>query len=267
MTQTKPSRPAAAPVAWSANQYLKFEDERTRPVRDLLAAVPTREARRVVDLGCGPGNSTALLIARWPGAAVHAIDSSDDMVRAARQRVPRATVELADIATWRADGPWDVMLANAVLQWVPDHASLLSRLAAALAPGGSLAIQMPDNLAEPCHRLMERVAHEGPWRAKLAGADIRTRLESADGYYAWLRPRCARVDIWRTTYHHPLAGIDGVVEWFKGSALRPFLAPLAAEDQAAFLRRYRDLLAGAYRTQPDGVVLLPFPRLFVVATR
>jgi trans-aconitate 2-methyltransferase len=257
----------AAPAAWSADQYRKFEDERTRPPRDLLAAVPTRDVRRAVDLGCGPGNSTELLLARWPGAAVHAIDSSDDMVRAARQRVPRATVELADIATWRADGPWDVILANAVLQWVPDHARLLPRLAGALAPMGSLAIQMPDNLAEPSHRLMEQVAQAGPWRVKLADADARTRIAAVDWYYELLRPLCARVDIWRTTYHHPLAGIDGVVEWFKGSALRPFLAPLTAPEQAAFLQRYRALLAEAYSVQPDGTVLLRFPRLFIVATR
>jgi trans-aconitate 2-methyltransferase len=257
----------ATPAAWSADQYLKFEDERTRPVRDLLAAVPTRVARRAIDLGCGPGNSTELLIARWPGAAVHAIDSSDDMVQAAKRRAPSAAVELADIASWRADGPWDVMLANAVLQWVPEHATLLPRLASALAPGGSLAIQMPDNLAEPCHHAIERVAQDGPWRDRLTAADVRTRIGSVDGYHEMLRPLCARVDIWRTIYYHPLAGIDGVVEWFKGSALRPYLAPLAAAEQVEFLARYRALLAETYRGQPDGTVLLAFPRLFVVATR
>ncbi len=254
-------------AAWSADQYLQFEDERTRPVRDLLAAVPTRAVQRAVDLGCGPGNSTELLLARYPDAAIVAIDSSDDMVRAARRRLPHADIALADISAWRGAGPWDVMLANAVLQWVPDHATLLPRLARALAPGGSLAIQMPDNLDEPSHLLMERVAQSGPWRTKLAAADTRTKIESVDWYYALLRPLCSRVDIWRTTYHHPLAGIDGVVEWFKGSALRPFLAPLAAPEQAEFLRRYRALLAEAYRVQPDGTVLLPFPRLFIVATR
>jgi len=259
-----PTQPAAA---WSADQYLKFEDERTRPVRDLLAAVPTPAARHAVDLGCGPGNSTELLMARYPGAAVLAIDSSDDMVRAARQRVPGAAVELADIAAWESKVEWDVMLANAVLQWVPDHATLLPRLARALAPGGSLAIQMPDNLAEPCHIAIGRVAREGRWRTKLAAADTRTPIRPADWYHALLRPLSSRVDIWRTTYHHPLAGIDGVVEWFKGSALRPFLASLAAAEQAEFLAQYRALLAAAYRVQPDGTVLLPFPRLFIVATR
>ena len=257
----------AAPAAWSADPSLKFEDERTRPVRDVLSAVPTHTVRRAIDLGCGPGNSTELLVARWPGAAVHAIDSSDDMVQAAKRRVPSAAVALADIATWCVDGPWDVILANAVLQWVPEHATLLPRLAGALAPGGSLAIQMPDNLAEPCHRAIESVAQEGPWRDRLAAADVRTRIAAVDGYYEMLRPLCTRVDIWRTTYYHPLAGIDGVVEWFKGSALRPYLAPLAAAEQAEFLARYRARLAESYRVQPDGTVLLAFPRLFIVATR
>lgn len=258
---------ATAPAAaWSADQYLKFEDERTRPVRDLLAAVPTPNPRRLVDLGCGPGNSTELLIARYPGAAVLAIDSSEDMVRAAKKRLPQATVDLADISTWRGEGPWDAMLANAVLQWVPDHAVLLPRLACALAPEGSLALQMPDNLGEPCHRLMERVAQDGPWRTKLT-PEARTTIAAPDWYYALLRPLCARVDIWRTIYHHPLAGIDGVVEWFKGSALRPFLAPLTAAEQTEFLRRYGAALAEAYPLQADGTVLLPFPRLFIVATR
>jgi len=254
-------------AAWSADQYLKFEDERTRPVRDLLAAVPTRDVRRAVDLGCGPGNSTELLLARYPDAAIVAVDSSDDMVRAARRRLPQVDVELGDIAAWRGDGSWDVMLANAVLQWVPDHATLLPRLAGMLAPMGSLAIQMPDNLDEPSHLLMERVAQSGAGRTKIPGAEVRTRIAAVDWYYALLRPLCARVDIWRTTYRHPLAGIDGVVEWFKGSALRPFLAPLTSPEQAAFLQRYRALLAEAYSVQPDGTVLLRFPRLFIVATR
>jgi trans-aconitate 2-methyltransferase len=254
-------------TAWSADQYLKFEDQRTRPVHDLLAAVPTRDVRRAFDIGCGPGNSTELLAARWPGASVLGLDSSDEMVRSARRRLPQVDFELADIAAWRGEGSWDVMLANAALHWVPDHATLLPRLAHMLTPGGSLAIQMPDNLDEPSHILMERVAQSRTWRSKLPGAEIRTRIAPVDWYYTLLRPLCARIDIWRTTYHHPVAGIDGVIEWFKGSALRPFLARLAAWEQAEFLRCYRALLSEAYRVQPDGTVLLRLPRLFIVATR
>ncbi len=254
-------------MSWSARQYTKFEDERTRPVRDLVAAIPTADALRALDLGCGPGNSTAVLAARYPQAFLTGIDSAEDMIRAARDRLPGVTFEIADIANWQSSDSWDVILANAVLHWVPDHEVLLPRLIGTLSSGGSLAVQMPDNLAEPSHVLMQAVANEGPWAAKLAhAAGERSQVASADWYYGLLRPLCTRVDVWRTTYHHPLAGLDAVVEWFKGSGLRPFLAPLSCEEQVEYLLRYRSALADTYPIQPDGTVLLPFPRLFFVAT-
>jgi trans-aconitate 2-methyltransferase len=255
-------------MAWSASQYVKFEDERTRPVRDLVAATPTAEASRAIDLGCGPGNSTEVLRARYPTASVTGIDSAEDMLRAARERLPGVAFELADIATWQAPGPCDVIMANAVLHWVPDHPAHLPRWVDALSPGGSLAVQVPDNQGEPSHVLMRQVAADGPWASKQAGVQAeRSDVEPAAFYYSLLRPLCARVDVWRTTYHHPLADIDAVVQWFQGSALRPFLAALDDEEQAEFLARYRAALARAYPLQPDGSVLLPFPRLFFVATR
>ncbi|MFM0310888.1 trans-aconitate 2-methyltransferase [Paraburkholderia sp. RL17-383-BIF-A] len=252
---------------WQAKQYVLFENERTRPVRDLLAAVPATDVRSAVDIGCGPGNSTEALAARLPGAVVSGMDSSPDMIEAARKRLPQFQFEVSDIATWDAHGPYDLILANAVLQWVPDHERLFPSLVAKLAPGGSLAVQMPDNLDEPAHRLLREIAADGPWAARLSGLE-RTLRYDAGWYYALLKPLCARVDVWRTVYHHPLAGgTDAVVEWFKGSALRPFLAELDAAGQAAFLRRYRDAIAEAYPALADGTVLLPFPRLFIVATR
>jgi trans-aconitate 2-methyltransferase len=255
-------------MSWSATQYVKFEDERTRPGRDLIAAIPTAEATRAIDLGCGPGNSTEILMARYPRASVTGIDSSEEMVRAARRRLPSVSFEVAGIATWQDPGPYDVILANAVLHWLPDHAALLPRLVAVLSSGGSLAVQMPDNLAEPSHLLMQQAAQDGPWAAKLAGAQgERSEVAPAAWYYQLLRPHCSRVDVWRTTYHHPLPGIDGIVEWFKGTGLRPFLSPLDPEEQAGYLANYRTALARAYPLQPDGSVLLPFPRLFLVATR
>jgi trans-aconitate 2-methyltransferase len=255
-------------MPWSARQYLKFEDERTRPVRDLIAAIPTSDASRAIDLGCGPGNSTEVLLERYPTASITGIDSAEDMVRAARKRLPGVSFEQADIATWQAPGPWDVILANAVLHWVPAHEVLLPRLVEALSSGGSLAVQMPDNLAEQSHVLMQQVANDGPWAAKLAGAQgERSHVAPAAWYYDLLRPHCARVDVWHTTYHHPLAGIDAVVEWFKGSGLRPFLSPLDEEERSEYLLRYRAALARAYPIRPDGSVLFPFPRLFFVASR
>jgi len=238
-------------------------------VRDLLAAVPGQAAAAAIDLGCGPGNSTELLVQRFPDAEVTGLDSSPDMITAARARLPQLRFQVADIATWDAAGPFDAILANAVLQWLPDHAGLLPRLAAKLAPGGSLAVQMPDNLDEPAHRIMREVAANGPWAAKLAAAaGMRASMGTPDWYYVLLRPHCTRVDVWRTTYHHSLAGgADAVVEWFKGSSLRPFLAPLDAVEQAGFLAEYRSRVASAYPALADGSVLLPFPRLFLVGTR
>ncbi|MFM0206658.1 trans-aconitate 2-methyltransferase [Paraburkholderia sediminicola] len=252
---------------WVAKQYVMFESERTRPVRDLLAAVPATDVRVAVDIGCGPGNSTEALAARLPGAAVSGLDSSADMIAAARKRLPQFQFEVSDIATWDAPGPYGLILANAVLQWVPNHEQLFPSLVKKLASGGNLAVQMPDNLDEPAHRLLREIAADGPWASKLKGVE-RTMRYGADWYYSLLNPLCARVDVWRTVYHHPLAGgADAVVEWFKGSALRPFLAELDDSEEGAFLERYRDTVAQAYPALPDGTVLLPFPRLFIVATR
>ncbi|MFE1601735.1 trans-aconitate 2-methyltransferase [Methylobacterium sp. ID0610] len=255
-------------AGWDAAQYLKFADERTRPAADLLARVPLQAPARVVDLGCGPGNSTELLVARFPQADIRGLDSSPEMLDAARQRLPGIAFAEADIATFRPEPPPDLLFANAVLQWLPDHASLLPRLARSLAPGGCLAVQMPDNLEEPSHRLMRAVAGEPPFATRLAAAAAsRARIGSFAEYDAWLSAAGCTVEIWRTTYVHPLAGHRGIVEWVRGTGLRPFLDPLDGEGQAAFLARYEAALAEAYPPQSDGRVLLPFPRLFLVARR
>lgn len=255
-------------MSWSAAQYTKFEDERTRPVKDLLAQVPNIQVARAVDIGCGPGNSTDLLASRFPDAEILGIDSSADMIAAARKRLPSIAFEIADIATWRPTDRFDVILGNAVLQWVPDHAAVLPALLKRLTPGGSLAIQIPDNLDEPAHRLMRETAASGPWATKLEGAGrAMDSRHSCEWYFRTLRASGAKVDVWRTIYHHTLAGGAGaVVEWFKGTALRPFLDPLDEQERSAFLAQYESSLADAYPIVDDGTVLLPFPRLFFVAT-
>jgi trans-aconitate 2-methyltransferase len=251
---------------WDATQYLKFEDERTRPARDLLARVPLAAPTRVVDLGCGPGNSTELLAERFPDAQVTGLDSSPDMVAKARARRPDLAFVEADLAAWTPEAAPDLIFANAVLQWLPDHAALLPRLAGFLAPGGCLAVQVPVNLEEPSHRLMREVAAEPAFAAR--GTDPgRERLADIPAYYDWLSRAGCAVDIWRTTYVHPLADADAIVEWVKGTGLRPFLDRLDGEGQRAFLARYRDRIAEAYPPRADGRVLLPFPRLLMVARR
>src|SRR6202789_2991425 len=256
-------------MSWSAKQYVAFEGERTRPVRDLLSALPDIEARWAMDLGCGPGNSTEVLAARFPDAVVRGLDSSPDMIEAARRRLPRVQFEIGGIEEWKDPGPFDVILANAVLQWVPNHAELLPRLVAKLASGGGLGIQMPDNLDGPAHRLMREVAADGPWSCALASASAaRTPIADANGYYELLRPLCSKVDVWRTTYHHPMRdGAAGIGGGFKGRGLRPFPEPLDTASRAAYLEHYTAAVALAYPALSDGSVLLPFPRLFVTAIR
>lgn len=256
-------------MSWSAKQYVAFEDERTRPVRDLLAALPPIDAHSAIDLGCGPGNSTEVLVACYPQARISGIDSSSDMIEAARRRLPRVSFAVADLQAWTDAGPFDVILANAVLQWVDNHESLLPTLVERLAPGGALAVQMPDNLEEPAHQLMRQIAADGPWAATLtASSAARAPLPSVAWYYELLRPLCSKVNLWRTTYYHFLhGGAEAVVEWFKGSGLRPFLEPLNAAQRSAFLERYTAAIAKAYPKVADGSVLLPFPRVFLTAIR
>jgi trans-aconitate 2-methyltransferase len=242
-----------------AAQYVKFEEERTGPVRDLVARNPNVDARRVADIGCGLGNSTEVLRERYPKTEIVGVDSSSDMIEAARKRLPDVAFEVADVVGWGGEG-FDVILANAVIQWIPDHEALLPALVAKLAPGGSLAVQTPDNLDEPSHRLMREVAADGPWAEKLADASkARAARRRADWYFRLLRAHGSLVDVWRTTYFHPLAGAHAVVEWVKGTGLRPFVDPLDPSEREAYLARYEAAIAKAYPPEADGTVL--FPRL------
>lgn len=253
---------------WSAAQYLKFEDERTRPARDLLAQIPLEAPRKVVDLGCGPGNSTALLLARWPRASIVGIDTSADMLRQARERLPMQKFIEANVAHWAPPAGTDVIFANALFQWVPGHVRQLARLIGGLAPGGALAVQMPDNLDELSHILMREVAMLEPWRGKLAeAAESRDVLPKPGAYYDMLRPLCSRLEIWHTIYNHVLDDAPAIVEWVKGTGLRPFLESLEPTERKAYLAAYTARIATAYPPQVDGKVLLRYPRLFIVAIR
>jgi len=253
---------------WNARQYLKFEDERTRPPRDLLAQVPLESPRRVIDLGCGPGNSTALLLERYPQARVMGLDSSPDMLRQARERLPNCEFAQADLADWSPQERTDLLFANAVFQWVPNHPAVLRRLLAALPAGGVLAVQMPDNTEEPALALMREVATRGPWAAQLAlAAAARDDLPTPAADYDLLGPLCAHLDVWHTVYNHVMAGPEAIVEWFKGSGLRPFLSSLDDDMRRGFIADYTARIARAYPRRHDGRVLLRFPRLFIVATR
>ncbi|MBC7377937.1 MAG: trans-aconitate 2-methyltransferase [Burkholderiaceae bacterium] len=253
---------------WNPALYSRYEDERTRPARELLARVQLEDARVVVDLGCGPGNSTELLIARWPNARVSGIDNSESMLQSARKRLPGVDFSLADIAAWKPDVAPDVIYANAALQWVTGHESLFPRLFSLLAPGGVLAVQMPDNLDEPTHRLMREVAAQEPWREPIGDA---TRLRAPRlpiaVYYDMLAAGALNVDAWHTIYQHRMDSAAAIVEWVRATGLKPFVDPLPAPLQATYLAEYERRVDAAYGVRADGRRLLSFPRLFIVAQR
>jgi trans-aconitate 2-methyltransferase len=253
---------------WSPTHYLKFAGERTRAARDLLVQVPLDAPRTVYDLGCGPGNSTALLVERYPDSDIIGLDNSPAMVEAACKALPAAAFMLADLSAWTPDAVPDLLFSNATFQWLPDHVSVIQRLTQVLEPGGVIALQMPDNLGEPSHRFMAEIAEQGPWHGKLSETSAaRDAIPPPQAYYERLKPCFTRLDIWHTIYNHPLQGVDGIVDWLKSTGLRPYLNPLSTDEQVAFLEDYKQRLATAYPATADGTVLLRFPRLFMVGQR
>lgn len=259
-------------MAWDPAQYRRFEDERNRPVRDLIHALGDRKPRMIVDAGCGPGNSTEALLHQFPEATILAFDSDPAMVDAARERLPDIRVECADIASWRPTEPVDLYFSNAVFHWLPDHLPLLAGIAGQLAPGGALAIQMPDNLGEPTHRLMESVAAREPWAGMLAPAPpARVPLPAPEAYVDSLTGSGLHVTVWRTTYFHRLPDAGGIVDFVAGAGLRPWLERLEARGGPDAARAYRAAyaraIAEAYPPLADGSVLMAMPRLFVMAQK
>lgn len=253
---------------WNTALYLKFERERTQAALDLLAKIPHPDPGLIVDLGCGPGNSTELLRRRYPHAEIVGIDFSQDMLAAAKTRVPSARFEKQDIQSWCPHQKIDLIFANAALQFVPDHHLLLARLMDYLDEGGCLAVQMPDNMQEMSHALIRMISADGPWSERLVPvAKTRARIAPPEDYYQLLSRDCQNIQLWTTTYVHPLTSVDSIVEWFEGSGLRPFLALLSADERVSFLSRYRTELEQAYAVQPDGKVLLNYPRLFFIAQK
>jgi trans-aconitate 2-methyltransferase len=263
---------------WDPGQYRRFAGERARPFYDLLARVGTEHPRYVVDLGCGPGDLTAELSWRWPGAAIHGIDNSPEMIDAARKWVPppaagnaeaarpRLSFELADVRDWEPAAGIDVVISNAVLQWVPGHLDLLPRWAGALSGGGWLAFQIPGNFGSPPHVAVREMAESPRWRPLIGAVELNRQAADPEIYLGVLASAGCDVDAWETTYLHVLGGEDPVVEWVKGTALRPVLAALDDAHAEEFLAEYRQRMRRAYPPRSFGTVL-PFRRVFVVARR
>jgi trans-aconitate 2-methyltransferase len=246
---------------WNPTQYLKFAAERTRPCRDLASRIFIRRAHRIIDLGSGPGNSTEVLASFWPEAELTALDSSSQMVEIGRERYAHYRWIHSDIQTWalESDDSFDMVFSNAALQWVPDHATYIPKLFDRVNSGGVLAFQMPADINAPAHQLMREIAsapvrewyaHDLPW------------------YYDLLSDRALSVDSWETTYMHVVTGAEDIVEWYKGTGLRPYLEAAKTEDQKArFLNQYLEGIRKLYPARQDGRVFFPFRRIFVLAYR
>jgi trans-aconitate 2-methyltransferase len=274
---------------WDPDQYRRFGDERARPFFELVARVGAERPRLVADLGCGPGELTATLAERWPEATVVGVDSSTAMIEAAKQArpaaeqappaakgskpaagegqpCPRLCFELGDVTDWAPAAPADVLVSNAVLQWLPDQLDVLARWAGLLAEGGWLAVQAPGNFDQPGHVIMRELAASARWRPLLDGVVLNRQARDPADYLDRLAAAGCRADAWETTYLHVLPGDNPVLEWYKGTGLRPVIDALPPDQAAGFVAEYGALVRAAYPARPYGTVL-PFRRVFVVARR
>lgn len=254
-------------MRWDPKQYAKYSGERARAFFDLVARIEPEHARRVIDVGCGSGELTALLAERWPDATVLGIDSSPEMIARARQWADgRVSFVEADAAEWQAPRDLDVLVTNAALQWVPDHLGLLRQWAARLKVGGWLGMQVPGNADQPSHALMRELAESPRWAPQLTGVLHHDVVHSPSTYAAALLDAGLVVDVWETTYLHVLSGPDPVLEWVRGTSLRPVLAVLDDTERAEFEGELAHRLRAAYPVTTHGTVL-PFRRVFAVAHR
>jgi trans-aconitate 2-methyltransferase len=253
---------------WDANLYLQFANERARPALDLITRINVSRPTRIMDLGCGPGNSTAMLRHRWPEASITGLDNSVEMIAAAAQAYPTEKWVLADAAAWTADAPYDIVFSNATLQWLPDHAILFPHLMAQLTPAGLLAVQMPYHYESPLHQVVLEVANAVSWRHRMEAPRTALTKEPPSLYYDVLQPLTSHLDLWETEYFHILDSPQSIVDWYRGTGLRPFLEALETEEQKQqFERMVLHGYTRAYPRQKDGRVLFPFRRLFIVAHR
>ena len=255
-------------MSWDPELYLRFDRERTQPAIDLAARIEADKPRRIIDLGCGPGNSTAVLRSRWPTAELTGLDSDEEMLLAARQSYPTVHWIQGDAVAWQSTSNFDVVFSNALLQWLPDHAAVIARWFAAIKPGGALAVQIPVNFKSPVHQHILEVADDPRWK-DLTGSTRRALYASEpNDYYDILSPLTNQFDLWVTEFCHVLAGPEKIVDWMRGTGLRPFLSVLPSDDERRiFEAEFLDKVTASYPRQSDGKVIFPFRRLFFIAYR
>jgi len=252
-------------MPWNAIHYLQFGDERTRPSVDLASRIAVSDPRSVVDLGCGPGNSTQVLHRRWPDASILGVDRSPEMIAAARETYPEQDWLQADIGTWAPADPFDIVFSNAALQWLGDHRRLVRRLLGFVRPGGALAFQIPSDAYSPVRTYIREIADDPAWRDRMEGPRTALTMESPAVYYDSLAGEARSLDIWETEYSHVMEDPQAIVAWISSTGLRPFLEVLNADEGAEFIRRLNYRVEDGYARRVDGRVLFPFRRLFLIA--
>ena len=271
MAESTPHARDIAGETWNPAQYLKFSDHRLRPALDLVARVPLADPRHIYDLGCGSGHITRLLADRWPAADVVGMDNSPQMLAKARASPSRVRWEQGDLAHWQPAASPSLLFSNAVIQWLPDHRTLIPRLWSLLPAGGCMAVQAPLSWDQASHRLMrETLANGGTSGSPLGSAELRQAVDNRwlhepRFYYDLLATHAAHIEVWTSEYLHALTGADPVLEWVTATSMRPILAGLGDADRATFLSTYGERLRRAYPRRPDGITLYPFRRLFFVA--
>lgn len=253
-------------MKWNPSEYLKYENERSLPCMDLLSRISLNNPKHIVDLGCGPGNSTELLFNRYPEALICGVDNSKEMLNAAKKRLPAFEFIQADLSTWRPSKSVNLLFANAVFQWIPNHLDVIKQMLNNLQPGSVLALQIPDNLNEPSHALMRQIASEDVWKVYFQEPINRERILSPEAYYNALKPYCKNLAFWNTSYRHVLDDASKIVEMIKSTGLSPYLQKLPKEKQENFLLDYSRGVSKAYPSLYDGSVLFSFPRFFMIAT-
>lgn len=253
---------------WNSALYLKFRAERTQPAIDLSKRIHVKNPKRIIDIGCGPGNSTHVLANQFSGASVLGVDNSADMIETARKTYPTIDFQMCDASK---DLPamgdtFDIVFSNACIQWIPDHHQLLPHMMGLLREGGELAIQTPMNYQEPIHQIILELVSSQTWAHKFSSPRIFYNLSPGE-YFDLLSDIASDFTMWETIYCHRMSSHQSILEWYRGTGLRPYLNALSEQDRAAFEKDVLDEVVKAYPIQRNGEIIFRFPRLFLLATK
>jgi len=253
---------------WDPQQYLQFKHERTQPSRDLVARIDIDDPKTIIDVGCGPGNSTQILNTRWPNAVIVGLDNSEKMIERARKDYPNQQWMVGDALTYTTNQAYDIVFSNAAIQWIPNHDVLIPRLFQLAQKNGILAIQVPANHESPLYRIIVRTSQKRKWRAFTKGYELAITYHNAEYYYNALVSLTQKVALWETTYYHILKSHQDLIEWYRSTAMKPILDRLQTDERRAdFEEEVLSESKEYYALQRDGRIIYPFKRLFFTARK